>query len=32
MCFKIALELYQIVASADIQRQCIPEFSRGYRK
>ena len=32
MCFKIVLELQQIVACANIQRQCIPEFSRGYRK
>ena len=32
MCFKIALELHRIVACADIQWQCIPEFSRGYNQ
>ena len=32
MCFTIALELHQIVAGADIQWKCVPEFSRGYRK
>ena len=32
MCFKIALELHEIVAWADIQWQCVPEFSQGYRK
>ena len=32
MCFKIALELQQIDAWTDFQRQRVPEFSRGYRK
>ena len=30
MCFKIALELQQIDAWTDFQRQRVPEFSRGY--